>query len=274
MRFWTTFAAAFSTWLMNLAQQNEAYPMEIKSTYSHKGGEEFIKQNHPAALQDVVEAIAACDAVWCLRKITKEGTKNPLLFAPIAFNLCMKQFLSPRGWTEKQPGSKKGFKEPRISFGQGQFREMDGIKDKVGLEIQFGKYAFMGYDVFSKMPMFAKRGLIECGIEVVAMPEVVKEMSTGVSSFNQIVLDMKYRGVADLDLPTLIIGIGLTAAEKEGCDQKRARFLTHREQMIEAGEVSKGNKGSSPGPKGAELDYDEEALAEEEEAEQEESEQL
>lgn len=248
--------------------------MEIKKIYSHKGGKEFIEQRHAEALRDVKEAIAACDAVWCLRKITKEGTKSPLLFAPIAFNLCLKTFLSKRGWTERMPGSKKGFREPRINFGQGRFREMDGIKDKVGLEIQFGKYAFMGYDIFSKMPLFAKKGLIECGIEVVAMPEVVKEMSTGVSSFNQIVVDMECRGVADIDLPTLIVGIGLTADEESRCQEKRRRFLAHRDEMIAAGEVSKGNKGASPGPKGAEFDYDEDALAEEEESEEAESEQV
>lgn len=248
--------------------------MEIKEIYSHKDGLSFLKQKHPAALQDVYDAIAACDAVWCLRKMSKEHTKTPLLFAPTAFNLRIKKFLAPLGWTKEKPGSKKGFSEPRINFAKGQFREMDGIKDMVGLEIQFGKYAFMGYDIFSKMPLFAKHGLIECGIEVVAMPEVVKEMSTGVSSFNQIVLDMKHRGVADLDLPTVIVGIGLTDAEQKSCGEKRLRFLTHREQMIAAGEVSKKTKGSSPGPKGAAFDYDEDALIEEEEAQDQESEQL
>jgi hypothetical protein len=49
------------------------------------------------------------------------------------------------------------------------FRAMDGVKDGVGLEIQSGKYAFMGYDILSKMPIFAARGTIDCGIEVVPM---------------------------------------------------------------------------------------------------------
>jgi hypothetical protein len=128
---------------------------------------------------------------------------------------------------------------------------MDGIKNRVGLEIQFGKYAFMGYDIFSKMPIFAKRNLIECGIEVVAMPDVVRQMSTGVSSFNQIVMDMGERGEADIDIPTLIIGIGLTEAEEEGCRIKRQRFASERERMIAAGEVSPSRKGAPPGPKGA-----------------------
>ncbi len=64
----------------------------------------------------------------------------------------------------------------------------------------------MGYDIFSKMPNFAKRGLIECGIEVVVTKEMIPDMSTGVSAFDQIVADMKERGVADLDLPALYGG--------------------------------------------------------------------
>jgi hypothetical protein len=90
---------------------------------------------------------------------------------------------------------------------------MDGLKNRVGLEIQFGKYAFMGYDIFSKMPIFAKNNLIDCGIEVVAMPSLLKYMSTGVSSFNQIVMDMEARGVADIDIPTLIVGVDCTDEE-------------------------------------------------------------
>lgn len=224
--------------------------MKVVDEYSHKGGQAFIVQHHQAELNDVYAAIAATNAVNCLQKISKEKTKPPLLFHPESLNLALKKHLCPLGWTAANAKSKKGFREPRINLGKGAFREMDGIKNKVGLEIQFGKYAFMGYDIFSKMVIFNKRGLIECGIEVVAMPNVVKQMSTGVSSYNQIVMDMGERGEADIDIPTLIIGIGLTDAELIDCDEKRERFKTHREQMIAAGEVSPGRKGASPGPKG------------------------
>lgn len=231
--------------------------MKVAEIYSHKGARAFFDSHHPQELEEVFQSIVACNAEQCLKKISKEKTKSPLLFSPVAFNQAIKQFLCPMGWSVLAEGSKKGFKEPRISFGKGRFREMDGIKNKVGLEIQFGKYAFMGYDIFSKMPIFAKKGLIDCGIEIVAMPDVVKQMSTGVSSFDQIYVDMTNRGEADIDIPTLVIGITLTDEEKIKCEQKRQRFLANREQMIASGEVSKGMKGESPGPKGEEFDYSE-----------------
>lgn len=224
--------------------------MHIGDRYSHKNGQEFIEQNFPNELREIEAAITQISAAAVLTKKSDEKTKPDLLFSPEAMNEKIKKYLSPLGWTEVAPNSKKGFKEPRIYLDGGrEFREMDGIKNKVGLEIQFGKYAFMGYDIFSKMPIFAKRGLIICGIEVVVMPSMIRNMSTGVSSFTQIVMDMKARGVADLDIPTMIIGIECDALEWQEVDQKRVRYASNPAALIASGEVSAGRKGAKPGPK-------------------------
>jgi Restriction endonuclease BglII len=188
--------------------------MEITGVYSHKDGEAYIKANHGNELNDIYEAVANLSVRQALCKESAEKTKKALLFSPVDMNYQLKNFLSNRGWTERDPNSKKGFKEPRIYLEGGrEFREMDGIKNRVGLEVQFGKYAFMGYDIFSKMPIFSKWGLIDCGIELVVMPSIIQNMSTGVSSFAQIVMDMKARGVADIDIPTLILGFECTPEE-------------------------------------------------------------
>ena len=223
--------------------------MLIREIYSHKGGESFISSNHPSELQEVFDAVASIDAISALSKKSAEKTKPPLLFSPEALNFYLKHYLCDLGWTETAPNSKKGFKEPRIYLGDREFREMDGIKNKVGLEIQFGKYAFMGYDIFSKMPIFSKRGIIECGIELVAMPSIVKNMSTGVSSFNQIVMDMKERGVADIDLPTIIVGIDCDDDEWLKVEEKRSSFRENPNELIRNGEIRSDKDGAKPGPK-------------------------
>ena len=156
----------------------------VVKKYSHKGGEAYIKRNHSSELAEIELAVNFVQAVDVLTKRSDEKTKPPLLFSPEALNEKLKKNLHPLGWTEPAPASKKGFREPRIVLAEGrEFREMDGIKNYVGLEIQFGKYAFMGYDIFSKMPIFAKRGLIKCGIELVVTSKMIPHMSTGVSSF-------------------------------------------------------------------------------------------
>lgn len=224
--------------------------MKIINTYSFKGGENFFKQKHSKELKDVFGAIKALDADLCLTKESKEKTKKgQILFSPVDMNNQLKSAFYKKGWTAKaQDGKKKKFVEPRHAFGKGRFREMDGIKNKVGLEIQFGKYAFMGYDIFSKMIIFKKLGYIECGIEVVPSSELVKQMSTGVSSFDQLLVDFENRGESNIDIPVFIISIGLTDEEKIKCKAKREFFKTNRKEAISKIKLRKYN-GSKPGPK-------------------------
>lgn len=42
--------------------------MKIINTYSFKGGEDFLKQKHPKELKDVLGAVKALDADFCLNK--------------------------------------------------------------------------------------------------------------------------------------------------------------------------------------------------------------
>jgi len=223
--------------------------MKIVNTYSFKGGADFLKRKHPRELDEVIEAISNLDAAKCLTKESAEKTmRGKLLFSPRDMNDILKLALHKKGWTKLVKGKRKKYAEPRHSFGKGRFREMDGIKNKVGLEIQFGKYAFMGYDIFSKMIIFKNLGYIECGIEVVPSAELVKEMSTGVSSFEQLLVDLEHRGESNIDIPVYIIGIGLTTAEKKKCDQLRSFFRRDRKAASRLIKLRKYN-GVPPGPK-------------------------
>jgi hypothetical protein len=87
------------------------------------------------------------------------------------------------------------------------YREMDFVKNKLGVEVQFGKYAFMVYNVSAKMTIFHQQGIIDAGVEIVPMKSMQKNMSTGVSFFEQFKTDLEMRGVADIDIPVLIVGI-------------------------------------------------------------------
>ena len=91
---------------------------------------------------------------------------------------------------------------------------VDFIKEKLGVEVQFGKYAFMAYDVFAKMPIFAKNGKITAGIEIIPMWNLAQSMSTGVSHFEMFKGDLEMRGVSSLDIPVMIIGIDVKGTKK------------------------------------------------------------
>ena len=93
------------------------------------------------------------------------------------------------------------------AMNKGAFREMDFVKEKLGVEVQFGKYAFMVYNVCAKMTIFSKLGHIDAGVEIVPVKAFVENMSTGVSYFEQFVWDLEARGVSNIDIPVLILGI-------------------------------------------------------------------
>lgn len=84
---------------------------------------------------------------------------------------------------------------------------MDFVKNRLGVEVQFGKYSFMVYNVCAKMTIFHNLDIIDAGVEIVPVREFASEMSTGVSYFEQFVWDLQQRGAADIDIPVLILGI-------------------------------------------------------------------
>ena len=59
------------------------------------------------------------------------------------------------------------------------------------------------------MTIYHNEGFIEAGIEIVPLKELALEMSTGVSYFEQFVWDLEHRGVSNIDIPVMIIGISV-----------------------------------------------------------------
>ena len=45
------------------------------------------------------------------------------------------------------------------------------------------------------------------GIEIVPIKDFADEMSTGVSYFEQFVWDLEQRGVSNIDIPVLVLGV-------------------------------------------------------------------
>lgn len=85
---------------------------------------------------------------------------------------------------------------------------MDFVKDALGVEVQFGKYAFMVHNVCSKMTIFKNLGVIQAGIEAFPIKALANSRSSGGSYFEQFVWDLvETRGVADIEIPVLIPAI-------------------------------------------------------------------
>jgi len=159
-----------------------------------------MKGKFPQELKEIYSAIENVDSSIMKTKESKEKTMpGAMLYSPIALNKAiLEEYLYKRGW-----------KKPRIKLDdKASFIEADAVKNRVGVEIQFGKYAFLGWDIFGKMVIFSKREFYDIGVEVVATRSFTKHMSTGVGTFEQIVNILKARGEADIDIPVAVLGIG------------------------------------------------------------------
>ncbi len=187
--------------------------MIIAGVYSFKGGKEVLEADFASELHDIEDVIAAVDAAKHRVKASKEKTMvGRNLYSPISLNKAFKDEFKKREWEQirifcEYPAQYYAPGYTPAQSVKGAFREMDFVKRKIGIEVQFGKYAFMVYNVAAKMTIFHNHGIIDVGVEIVPIKELADEMSTGVSYFEQFVWDLEHRGVADIDIPVLILGI-------------------------------------------------------------------
>lgn len=188
--------------------------MRIAGVYSFKNGRREVTKRYPDLVREIERIIRRVDSSRCKTKKSDEKTmKGRMLFSPKALNVAFKrEFAAVGGWeTIRVPCTYPTtfyLKNYRIrSQNRGAFREMDFVKRKLGIEVQFGKYAFMVYNVCAKMTIFHRLGYIDQGVEIVPVKAFADEMSTGVSYFEQFVWDLESRGVSNIDIPVMILGI-------------------------------------------------------------------
>lgn len=179
--------------------------------YFNSSEKDFWK--YPNELREVGEIVKSVDSTQYKTKESQEKTMTgKSLYDPRSLNNAFKEAFTSKGWKKERVNCAysdkyyvSGFKPKTLPTGA--FREIDFVKNRVGVEVQFGKYAFMVYNVCAKMTIFHKSDIIDAGIEIVPIKEFADEMSTGVSYFEQLVWDLENRGVADIDIPVLILGV-------------------------------------------------------------------
>ena len=187
--------------------------MIIAAEYSFNRGLSSIQEKWPYAIKELEGIINSVDAHHYKTKKSNEKTMpGKMLYSPPSLNSALTREFNSRGWRKKRVLCEYPTNYYRSAYSpkplrQRAFREMDFLKERLGIEVQFGKYAFMVYNVCAKMTIFHKLDFIDAGVEIVPVKSFANEMSTGVSYFEQFVWDLQTRGVADIDIPVLIFGI-------------------------------------------------------------------
>ena len=201
--------------------------MKIVEKYSHLNGLEFLLVHKPELWQEIETVIQSIDAETCKTKISKEKTKTgQILYSPIELNCMFKKELYKRGWEESRvsywvtkdeklirrtisipPDMQKQEIEKQNETAIFSYNQTDFVKNRVAIEVQFGKYSFVAYDVFVKHLAFYVGDKIDVGIEILPMKTLQSEMSSGVSYYEGELYNVVRQGRGVPAVPLIIIGI-------------------------------------------------------------------
>lgn len=202
--------------------------MKIAQKYSHLNGEEYLIVHHKILYDEIKLTIEKIDASKYLTKESKEKTmEGKLLYSPIELNKAFSNHFYDLGWQEsryqyyittdqkilpqlislpyekqKQFLVSQGVKEPISSY-----KQTDFVKEQVAIEVQFGKYAFVAFDLFVKHLLFYSGGVINLGIEILPTKNMQSQMSSGVTYYEGEVYNVLRHGRNNPPVPLLIIGI-------------------------------------------------------------------
>jgi hypothetical protein len=201
--------------------------MKIAENYSHLNGLEFLLVHKPGLWQEIQSVIAAVDANKCRTKVSKEKTmKGRLLFSPVDMNAAFNCLLRQKSWNESRVSywvtkSESLIRKTLTMTAEEQKREIeaagetpifsynqtDFVKDRVAVEVQFGKYAFVAYDLFVKHLAFYIGDRIDVGIEILPMKSLQSQMSSGVAYYEGEFYNIVRQGRGVPAVPLVLIGI-------------------------------------------------------------------
>jgi len=157
--------------------------------YSHLGGRQILAVDYPdidKQINDVINSIVKISKTKVSKEKTMRGEK---LYSPIDLNNRFKSEFHKRGFKELKDRYTITIPDSKIKI-PGAYKQVDFVKEKVLVEVQFGKYAFMFYDL-AKFQYFFNENKADVGVEIVPCHDMQRHMSTGVSYGEQLVYDIE-----------------------------------------------------------------------------------
>ncbi len=85
--------------------------------------------------------------------------------------------------------------------------QVDFVKDRVAIEVQFGKYFSVAYDLHVKHTFFFLRNDIDVGIEIIPTRAMHLKMDTGIAWFENEVANVIREGRSNPTVPIVMVGI-------------------------------------------------------------------
>lgn len=201
--------------------------MKIKFTHSHLNGLEWLHFHKPNLWKEIHDAITAIDANACKTKISKERTMHgKALISPKDLNGHFSTQLKGLGWkqsiTSYWVSDSARLIRRTLALPAKQQKDMidkaggnpihssnqtDFVKERVAIEIQFGKYSFIAYDMFVKHMAFFVGDKIDLGIEILPTKQMQSQMSSGPGYYEGALYDLVRNGRGTPAVPLVVLGI-------------------------------------------------------------------
>ncbi len=201
--------------------------MRIVETYSHLNGLEYLLIHKPQLWNEIQQVITGVNAANYRTKESQEARKiGKMLYSPKEMNAAFKAAFEAAGWSESRtsywvtksarlirqtmPLEPADQKQAIINAGEVpilSYNQTDFVKERVAVEVQFGKYSFVAYDLFVKHMAFFVGDEIDLGIEILPMKELQSEMSSGPSYYEGELYNLIRQGRGIPAVPLVLVGI-------------------------------------------------------------------
>ena len=207
--------------------------MKIADSYSHLNGLEFLFVHRPTLWLEIQHVVALVDAKACyIKSSTNKGELGQSFYNSTAMHFAFKKVLYDLGWMKNrnfdyqpQPQTQTRSRtstQQMITAGAIErtqeilpiskppincYTQTDYEKDRVAVEVQFGKCAFVAYDLFVKHLAFYVRDEIDVGIEILPMKALQTQMSSGVAYYEGEFYNVIRNGRGVPSVPLVLIGI-------------------------------------------------------------------
>jgi len=201
--------------------------VKLATYYSHLNGLEFLLVHKPSLWEEIQNVIIRADASLCRTKVSKEvRSQGRLFYSPRAMNKEIRAGFKDHGWGERRisywvtsdaklirktmfmgAAQQKGEIENAGLKAFGSYNQTDFVKERVAVEVQFGKYAFVAYDLFVKHLAFYVGDVIDVGVEILPMKELQQQMSSGVGYYEGELYNLIREGRGVPAVPLILIGV-------------------------------------------------------------------
>lgn len=201
--------------------------MKIGAIYSHLNGQEWLLVHEPAIWQELVSTIESIDADQFKTKVSREKTMvGEVLYAPKSLNAAFAAKFHANGWEESRtsywvtddynlirktialpPDAQKREIESHNKTPIFSYNQTDFVKNRVAVEVQFGKYSFIAYDLFVKHLAFYVGNTIDVGIEILPMKQMQSQMSSGPGYYEGALYDLARQGRGVPAVPLVLLGV-------------------------------------------------------------------